>query len=147
MPDLDSTNALLAALLAGATLIGIVVGWARWIRPRLELRMRTREGIRETILGRPPVYDKANPGKILAAAQPGLATRLDTLEGLVAQIADQQRKLDSHDHRITELENARVERVATQLEATAMWEGIGRLHDGPDRIDPPDTDNPATKEH
>jgi len=143
--NLDSTNALLAALLTGATLIGVIVGWVRWIQPRIELRIRTREGIRETILGRPAVVAKAT-GRVLADAQPGLATRLDTLEGLVAQIADQQKTLAAHEHRITELENARVERVATQLESTAMWEGIGRLHDGPDRDDPPDSDNPATKE-
>jgi len=75
------------------------------------------------------------------ADKAGLATRLDNLEALVAQIADQQRTLAAHEHRITELENARVERVATQLESTAMWEGIGRLHDQPsgtpEQIDPP----------
>lgn len=130
--NLDHANALIVFVAGVLGLLGVVAGWVKIIHPRLRNGARTWDGIKETILGRDAVIDKAT-GRQLVPAQPGMANRLASLETTVRQIADQQVILNDHERRITDLEKGRVERVATQIENAAMWQGVASLTDADEK--------------
>lgn len=87
--------------------------------------------VRDSILGRPAVVDSIT-GKELAPALPGIGQRMDTVERALVALADQHAVLEDHETRLKALEDARVERVVTQVESAAMWQAVAKAADETD---------------
>ena len=137
--SVDSATDVLTLVLSATAVLALIVGYARWIHPRWGRATRTWEGIKETILGREAVVDNAT-GRELVPAQPGMASRLSTLEDAVKTLADQHVAIQDHERRISDLEHARVERVVAQAESAAMWSTLEKAHGSTPPPLPPDDD-------
>lgn len=104
-------------------LLTAIVGWLKWIRPRYRAGRNTVTAITETLLGRDEIVDAAT-GRVLVKKQPGMATRIDTVERALVALSDQHRTLDDHEKRITALEEATVERVVARQESALAWRAM-----------------------
>lgn len=126
------TNAqeLIGLSIAACTLLAILGGWFRWVRPRYRRTKAEAVSIRDAIIGREPVVDTIT-GKQISPALPGIGQRIATVEDALLKLTDQQAQLNEHDQRITILEEARAERVITQAESAAMWRAVGNAQDSP----------------
>lgn len=119
LPSLDSVNWTLGILGIAALLIG---AWRSKSRQRLAAAL-------DALIGREEVKDRS--GNVLAPAQPGAMHRLETMETAVttlAEVVTDQRELrgevsDLH-HRVGVLEDARAERLVTQVESAHMWRAV-----------------------
>jgi hypothetical protein len=116
-----------AAIIGGSAVLGIVIGWLRWVRPRLRHLFDQIGAVRDSILGREAVTDSIT-GAELAPALPGVGVRLaeqekhlGILSEAVATIAQSHARLEDHEGRIVALEAAAVERVVTRAESAAAW--------------------------
>ena len=117
-------------LLALATLLGVLVGWFRLVRPRI-LRGRSEvTAIHDSILGRDAIVDSIT-GREIEPALPGVGVRLAATEehlGVLAQavatIAESHVRLEDHEQRLTRLEEASVERIVSRAESAAGWRAM-----------------------
>lgn len=136
MPEMTTAENVAVAV-GILTILGIVIGALRWMRPRWRSAARTWVAFRDTFLGRDAIMDTTTPGREIEPALPALGVRMSKVEIAVAQLAEQHRRLDNHEDRIVNLEQARVERVVTQAESAAMLNMVERLHEVDPRPDPP----------
>lgn len=132
---IDNTDRVVGLILALVTLSGIVLGWIRVIRPRIHRGRKEVVAVRDAILGREAITDSIT-GKELAPAVPGMGVRMATTEenlrilaDAVAKIADSHLRLDDHESRIKNLEDARVERVVNRVESAQAWRTIEKAID------------------
>lgn len=114
--DLDTTDRLLGIALTVLTISGIVGGaWWKWERPRrqrAEARGLVIDEMADVILGRAERLDRS--GEVAQEAQPGVparldkvGTRLDSLDGRVAALTDdQEKRLTKLEHRMGAVEEA-----------------------------------------
>lgn len=114
---------ILALLLA-------VLGWLRWLRPRVRKAISRTGAALDTIAGREAIVDNIT-GRELAPALPSIGKRMESVEGSVAQLVEviksqhqQDRRLDDHDHRIKQLEDGTIERIAGKAESVATWRAV-----------------------
>lgn len=138
--DLEQTNALIGLGIGAATLLGIVIGWMKWVRPRIRKGVDQVTGVRDAILGREAIVDSIT-GKELAPALPGMGVRMAQQEAVsklqqeqmtlltdaVAKLANTHQRLDDHDRRLNALEAAAIERVATKAESVAAWRAVAAV--------------------
>ena len=110
MTDPIRINSYIAVVIGLATLLAVIAGWARWVRPRLRRARLVTTAVTETILGRDAIHD-ASTGVELVPAQPGLGvrlasqeTQLRTLADALTKIAGSHERLDDHEARIRALE-------------------------------------------
>ena len=156
MPDLTTINAVTGALIALLTLMGILVGYLRWIRPRWRKFRGDVTGVRDALLGRDPVVDSIT-GREVQPALPGMGVRMDLQERqmemmqvAVTKLVDQQKAIVHLEDRVTgvesrvkALEDAAVERVVTRAESVAAWRAMeaaassGQDRPGDDVVDEP----------
>lgn len=115
------------ALAALALVLGAVVTWLRWLRPRLRNTIGQVGAVRDSILGREAVTDSIT-GRELAPALPGVGVRLadqerhlGILSEAVATIAASHVRLEDHETRIVRLEAGSVERVVARAESAHAW--------------------------
>lgn len=147
--DLTRTQDIVGLAIGVATLMGLVVGWLRWVRPRIRrLRAKTVMAL-DSLVGREAVIDTIT-GEEIAPALPGIGARMshqeqqvELLSVAVTKLVDQQdhqRKLeervDSHDHRIKALEEQAIERVATKAESVAAWRAVEAVAKQTDPVPP-----------
>lgn len=128
MPDLSTTNAVIALILSLGALLALAAATVKRVRPRWEKIGRTWVAFRDTFLGRDAITDSIT-GREIEPAQPPMGVRLANVETAVARLADQHKWLENHEGRIRALEAARVERVVTQAESAAMWQAVHTLRD------------------
>ena len=135
--DLDNTDRVVGLLVAVCTLLGLVVGWVRWVRPKIHNGRREVVAVRDAILGRDAIADSIT-GKEIAPAVPGMGVRMahqeaqmQALTDVVARLADSQSRFDNletltgdHAVRIKALEDAVVERVVTKVESAQAWRAM-----------------------
>lgn len=140
---IEGTNEAVALALGVAALLGVLVGWVRWVRPKIRRGRREVTAVRDAILGRDAITDSIT-GKEIEPALPGMGVRMAQQEqqmaiitDAVAKIADSHLRLESLESRVKVLEDARVERVVTQVESAQAWRAIANAHDA-DPNDAPD---------
>lgn len=145
MFDLDSANAWIAFGIGVGTLVGIVAGWMRWVRPRIKALRAEVRGALDALVGRDAIIDPAS-GRVLAEPLPGMGRRMDDVERAIAhvatliegqhaqdrQIAELKRELAIERQRIDTLEAGTIERVAAKAESVAAWRAIEKIADQSD---------------
>lgn len=129
------------------TILTILIGALRWLRPRWRSAGRTWVAFRDTFLGRDEIVDTTTPGRIIEPALPPLGVRLANVESAVSELVKQDARLTHVEGdvatlkgEVADLKLGRVERVVTQAESAAMLNMVERLHevDPSPRPDPPE---------
>ncbi len=143
-------------LLGLAALLGVLVGWLRWVRPRIRRGKSEVTAIRDSILGRDAIVDSIT-GREIEPALPGVGVRLAATEKHLGVLAESVASLvlmheridrvEMHDKvqdaRIDKLEEASVERIVSRAESAAGWRAMEEAvkatpdHVVDDRPDPP----------
>ena len=138
----DSTNGMITLTLGFVALAGVVLGWLRWVRPKIHRGRKEVVAVRDAILGREAITDSVT-GKEIAPALPGMGVRMAHQESqmalltdAVAKIADSHGRLESLEDRVKALEEASVERIVTRAESAQAWRAIAAVHESDD--DEPD---------
>lgn len=119
LPSLDSVNWTLGMLGIAGVLVG---GWRSKSRKRIGAAL-------DALVGREEVTDRS--GKVIMPAQPGAMHRLETMEAAVttlAEVVTDQHELRAEvaglKNRVGILEDARAERLVTQVESAHMWRAV-----------------------
>lgn len=105
MDLLTNFDALSETLIGVGALLGLFVGFWRWVRPKMKRAASDANAVRDVLLGRDAIFDSIT-GRELVPALPGIGQRTATLEQAVTQLADQQVRLDDLDRRVGNLEQA-----------------------------------------
>lgn len=131
--DLDQTSHAIGLALGLLALLGAFVGFLRWARPRYRTAKTQGAMAIYSLVGRDEVVDPAS-GRVLAEAQPGIGARMESVENAVVRVVDliesQQRqddRIDDHEHRIKQLEDGTIERIAGKAESTAAWRAVEKI--------------------
>ena len=110
--------------------ISLIAGWLRWVRPRYRRGRSQFVAARDSIIGRPAVYDSIT-GVEREPALPGVGVRLANTEAhlsvlaeAVASIAQSHARLEDHEVRLVALEAASVERIVSRAESAAGWRAM-----------------------
>ena len=123
--------------LALCGLLTVLVGWLKWVRPRYRRGRTQFVAARDSIIGRPAVYDSIT-GAEREPALPGVGVRLANTEehlGTLAQavatlaeshalLEDHTLRISNHEDRIKDLEEARVERIVGKVESAAAFRAM-----------------------
>lgn len=119
-----------AVFITASAVVGVILGWLRWVRPRMRRTVHEVAAIRDSILGRDAVVDSIT-GTELAPALPGVGVRLaetekhlGVLAEAVATIAESHVRLEEHEVRIAALEAGAVERIVSRADSAAAWEAM-----------------------
>jgi len=85
--------------------------------------------VADAILGSPVIKDRR--GEVIDQGSPGLVHRVAQVEEAVVEfrhmvglLTETQKHLANLDHRVSTLEEARVERLVTQVESAHMWRAV-----------------------
>ena len=100
-------NEAVALAVGLIAILSALIGWLKWLRPKIRRGQSEAVAVRDAILGRDAVRDSIT-GKELAPRLPGIGQRIDTVEQAVATLADQHRILDDHDSSIRSLQSEQV---------------------------------------
>lgn len=110
-----------------AALAGVIVGWIKWVRPKVRKAHEESVAIRDAILGRDAIRDSIT-GKEMVPALPGIGMRMATVEQALITLADNQKRLleleeahNDHDTRITALEQGALERTVARVESLQAY--------------------------
>jgi hypothetical protein len=133
--NIDDTNGVIGLIVGLIAIIGALVAWLRWVRPKIHRGRKEIVAVRDAILGRDAITDSVT-GTEIAPALPGMGVRMahqekqmELLTTAVAQIADSHQRLESLETRVQALENASVERVVTRAESAQAWRAIAAVHE------------------
>lgn len=90
---------------------------------------KTLGAVADAILGSPVIKDRR--GEVIDEGSPGLVHRVAQVEEAVVEfrhmvglLTETQKHLALIDNRVTTLEEARVERLVTQVESAHMWRAV-----------------------
>lgn len=97
----------------------VLAGFWRWALPRLRGITHDLIAFKAAILGRDAVKHPET-GVTLVPAQPGLGTRVASIELAVIQIARTHQRLDDHEQRLARLERGVEERTAARTETVEL---------------------------
>lgn len=132
---IEGTNEAVALALGITALLGVFVGWVRWVRPKIRNGRREVVAVRDAILGRDAIHDSIT-GKEIEPALPGMGVRMahqeqqmQILTEAVAKIADSHLALENLEKRVKVLEDARMERVVSRAESANAWRAIAAAHE------------------
>ncbi len=134
---LDRSFEIAGGVLALCTLIGVVFGYLRVIRPRWRNARARVAGALDALVGRDAIVDSITD-RVLAPALPGIGVRMETVERAVAHIAQLLDSQQSQDveiaeiraellllaDRVRQLEEGAIERVATKAESISAFRAI-----------------------
>lgn len=128
-------------IVGAIAILGALVTFTRWARPRWRSLTQTLVAIRDTFLGRDAIRDSIT-GREIEPAQPSMGIRLANVETGLTELVRQDARLthvegeiDNLKDDVASLKDARIERVVTQAESAAMLNMVERLHEV-DRPDP-----------
>lgn len=130
----EQSGAAVALVIA---VVGALVAFVRWLRPRWKGFKRDVVAGRDALVGREAIVHPET-GKELAPAVPGIGARMANVEQAIVSIAlqqveindlkssrdDLQHSRDDHHERITKLEFAAVERVVARAESAQAWRTV-----------------------
>lgn len=131
--------ALVTLAISVLTLLGLIGGYLRWVRPRVHKAARQVVAVRDSILGREAYMDSIT-GREIEPALPGVGVRLaaqevqmTALTTAVTKVAESQARLENHEERISALEAGAYERIANKAESVAAFQAIeAALHANPE---------------
>lgn len=130
---LEQTDTLVGIAGGLVVVLGALLAWLRWIRPKVRRAVGRTGAALDTIAGRPPIVDNIT-GRELAPALPSIGERMASVEQRVDRLVEviegqhrQDVRLDDHEHRIEQLENAAIERIATKAESAKAWNAIAAV--------------------
>lgn len=136
--DLDRTNDIVGLALGLLALLGALLGYLRWVRPRIKRGVGTWVQIRDSIIGRDAQRDSITGREVPGSALPGIGVRMDNVERgqvqtqkalehiatLIESQQQQDQRLDTVERRVDALEQAAIERVAGKAESVAAWRAV-----------------------
>lgn len=138
-PFIDPTDAneYVTLALGIIALLGAVLAWIRWVRPRIRRGRAEITAVRHALLGREEIVDSIT-GKTIEPALPGIGTRManqeqqmELLAVTVTKLVDQQvhqqkleERVDLHEARLVALEEQTIERVAAKAESISAWRAV-----------------------
>jgi hypothetical protein len=111
----------------------VIAGLVRWLGPRFKSGIKTFGDFKAAVLGREAVVHPET-GKELAPAQPGLGTRVASIEVAVTELVRVHGRLNDHESRIGRLELAEQERALARTETVELL----RVVDTALRTNPPE---------
>lgn len=130
---LEQTSTLVTIASCLAAVLGAVFSWLRWIRPPVRRWIHRTGAALDTLAGREAIVDNIT-GKVYSEALPSIGVRMASVEGSVARLVEviesqhqQDKRLDDHDHRIGQLENGAIERIATKAESAQAWRAMAAV--------------------
>lgn len=123
--------------LAVIALVSAVIGWLRWVRPKIHRGKREVTAVRDAILGRDPIVDSIT-GEEIEPALPGMGVRMahqeqqsrdqqlqmQILTDAVSKLAESHTRLDAIENRVKVLEDSAIERVVARAEAAHAWRAM-----------------------
>jgi hypothetical protein len=145
---LEQTSTLVGIASALVVVLGAVIGWLRWVRPRAR-RAASRVGAAlDTIAGREAIVDNIT-GRELAPALPSIGERMDTMERTVSMLAQQQAhqavqdreiaaltgRVENVENDVQQLKDGTIERIAAKAESVAAWKAVEAVAKQTDPID------------
>lgn len=121
---------LITAIVGVLAILGALVAFVRWVRPKWrEMKHDARAG-RDALLGREAVYDSIT-GKEITPALPGIGQRVASLEETSAatavaltRLADTHTRIDGLEHRVSRLERGDAERTLARTESIELLRTI-----------------------
>ena len=135
---IEGVSSTTQAVLGVVALLGVLVGWLRWARPRWRKVKNDALGARDALVGREAIVDRAS-GREVAPAIPGIGMRMATVEQALLTLIDNEKRLAALETDVKDLKDAAAERVLTKIESITAYDAIAKAHDAqPDRIDPHD---------
>lgn len=102
-----------AALLTALTVI------YKWFWPWVKTGAHVLTAFKNAVLGTEEVKHP-DTGAVLVPEQPGLGSRMATIEGAVVELLRNNRRLDDHELRLGRLEEASAERTAARTETVEL---------------------------
>ncbi|UUW87393.1 hypothetical protein [Pimelobacter simplex] len=134
---LDRTNDIIGLVLGVIAVLGALLGYLRWVRPRIRRGIGVWVQIRDSLIGREEQRDSIT-GRKTADALPGIGVRMDNVERgqqeqsralnhiatLIESQQQQDQRLDTVERRVDALEQAAIERVAGKAESVAAFRAI-----------------------
>lgn len=112
------------AILSVLGILAIVVPvWIKWGLPKWRSFKHDVTAGRDALVGRDAICDPIS-GTQLAPALPGIGKRMETIEGALVVLAEQQVTLSDHAMRLGKLETAAVERIAARVETGAAYSAM-----------------------
>lgn len=102
-----------AALLTALTVI------YKWVWPWVRTGTRVLVAFKNAVLGTEEVKHP-DTGAVLVPEQPGLGSRMATIEVAVVELLRNNRRLDDHEVRLGRLEEASAERTAARTETVEL---------------------------
>ncbi|HRD59388.1 hypothetical protein [uncultured Nocardioides sp.] len=139
---MNTTQQWLALVISATTVLALVGGWWRWLRPRYRRLRGEVVGIRDSILGREAITDSIT-GREIEPALPGMGVRMAGLEqahtaleqsqarllDAIAALTESNAIVANHEQRISALEMASVERVVMRAESAQAWRTIEKAYE------------------
>lgn len=138
--NLDQAQVTISLLLGICALAGVVVGYLRWWRPKYRHVVGQVVAGRDSLIGREAVVDSITGREILPAL-PGIGVRMENVETAVVKVVDliesehrQNRRIEAIEaevgqlwHRVGQLEDGVIERVAAKAESVATWRAVEKI--------------------
>lgn len=131
---------LLTLIITFGAAVAVVTGFVRWVWPLILTGVRVLVSFKNAVLGTEEVRHP-DTGAVLVPEQPGIGSRMATLEVAVTELVRNNRRLDehavvlgNHDGRLERLEKASEERTAARTETVELL----RVVDTALRSDPPE---------
>lgn len=119
----DEIDVVVKAFLSFVAVATVVVGWFKWLRPRVKRAQQESVAIRDAILGRDAILDSIT-GEERVPALPGIGMRMATVEEALVALADVHVKMLDHEERIRSLETGSLERIAARADSVAAFKAI-----------------------
>ena len=118
-------------------IIGAVLGWLKWLRPKIRRGKAEVVAVRDAILGRDAISDSIT-GREIEPPLPGVGVRvahveesqretsrqIESIAVAITKLASQQEAIEDHEARIEQLEKAAVERIVTKQESAQAWRAM-----------------------
>lgn len=151
--SLAQTSTSVSIALGVIALVGALVGYLRWLRPKYRRGKGELVKAKDSIIGRPAIVDSIT-GRVLAPELPGIGQRIESVERNQVETRDalrhiatllesqqaQDHRLNEHESRLSRLEEAVVERVATKVESMAAWQAVAKVAESIPPADPASLD-------
>lgn len=119
----DEIDVVVKAFLSFVAVATVVVGWFKWLRPRVKRAQQESVAIRDAILGRDAIYDSIT-GEERVPSLPGIGMRMATVEEALVALADVHVKMLDHEDRIKQLETGALERILTRADSVAAFRAM-----------------------
>lgn len=148
---MEQTGTLVGVAAGLVVIMGGLFGWLRLVRPRVHKGLSVWVAIRDSLIGRPAKHDSIT-GRLVQDALPSLGVRMESMERTAAEtnetlkhvvelvrsqqqqdqrLAAHESALAEHAHRLQQLEDSTIERIANKAESAQAWKAIAAVaHQG-----------------